>query len=74
MDEVIGRDVILADIKLLTEADVQDLVSDMTWVEQARFKELRGADTARPALPALALSQRRHVVVRSRAAAQPMVP
>jgi hypothetical protein len=39
MDEVIGRDVILADIKLLTEADVQDLVSDMTWVEQARFKE-----------------------------------
>jgi hypothetical protein len=51
MDEVIGRDVILADIKLLTEADVQDLVSDMTWVEQARFKaavqalqDTKGAD------------------------------
>ena len=50
MDEVIGRDVILADIKLLTEADVQDL-SDMTRVEQARFKaavqalqDTKGAD------------------------------
>eukprot|EP01043_Picozoa_sp_COSAG02_P025726 COSAG02_NODE_1456_length_12512_cov_17.368082_1_plen_364_part_00 len=38
MGKVLGRDVALADLKLLEQEDVDELSSEMTRVEQARFK------------------------------------
>lgn len=50
MDKVLGRDVAMSDLKLLTQQDIDDLGAEMTRVEQARFaaavQALQGAGGA----------------------------